>query len=598
MNDKLTIRVLDENTANKIAAGEVVERPSSVIKELIENSIDALSTKIEIEICDGGKNLIRVTDDGIGMSPADAKMAILRHATSKIRFVDDLTRIESLGFRGEALPSIASVSRFSLLTRRHDSEFATLIEIEGGKIIETREAGGNVGTTIKVMDLFFNTPARKKFLKTNSTESNYISGIIAKLALSHPEIAFKLINNNKLVFATPGTNKLIDVISSIYGHKIGNEILPINFSEDNIMVTGYISKPTVLKSSRNWQTFLVNSRVIQSRFIAKAIDNAYHSLLPKVGYPLAVLNILLPLDSVDVNVHPQKSEVKFSNEQLVYRVVFKSISNTLKEAASNRENLVVNIDVPDQKTPKIQIRNDNNILVKSKETMALWRDEPLTFSVSAKSCKQEPLLATSNQLNFLVSGDFTNEQSSLQPLGQIDDCYIVARGEEGLYIIDQHAAHERILYDKMCSFTERIPAQQLLTPMFMEFDSNELDIIEANAEIFYKLGFNINQVGPNTIRLLEVPADIPVSEAEAIVKEIITKLLSMHNPTPGELRHAFLQTAACRAAVKAGNTLNTRQMRALLEDLFNTKLPYTCPHGRPAMIKFSSKDLAKMFKRR
>lgn len=598
MSEKSTIHILDENTANKIAAGEVVERPASVVKELVENSIDAYSSKIEVEICDGGIKFIRVTDDGIGMSRADAELAILRHATSKIRLVDDLTQISSLGFRGEALPSIGSVSKFSLTTRLHKDHLATLIEVEGGKLLETREAGSNVGTTITVSDLFFNTPARQKFLKTNATESSYISNILMKLALSHPEISIKFINNSKLVFSTPGTNNLADAISGIYGHKIASEILPISYSEEEIEVTGYISKPSILKSSRSWQTFVVNSRVIQSRFIAKAIDSAYHSLLPKVGYPLVVINITVPSDCVDVNVHPQKSEVKFSNEQIIYRLVFKAVANALKEATRDHQNLAVALDIPIKKS-QINVPINTQIdFPKSQETVALWREDTIPFGTVQRVIHQEDTVA-SYENNVTLSSSYSSceEQPLFQPLGQLDDCFIVARGQDGLYIIDQHAAHERILYDKMCSSVGRIPVQQLLTPIFMEFDASELNIVEANKEVFHNLGFTIDQAGPNTMRLLEVPADIPTSEAENIIKEILVKLTNMHNPVPSELRHACLQTAACRAAIKAGDTLNMRQIKALLEDLFKTELPYNCPHGRPAIIKFSHRDLAKMFKR-
>ncbi|MGI6093611.1 MAG: DNA mismatch repair endonuclease MutL [Veillonellaceae bacterium] len=598
MNRLSTIHILDENTANKIAAGEVVERPASVVKELVENSIDASSSKIEVEISDGGTKFIRVTDDGIGMSRADAELAILRHATSKIRLVDDLTQISTLGFRGEALPSIASVSKFTLTTRLHTDSLATFVEVEGGKLVELRDAGSNVGTTITVSNLFFNTPARQKFLKTNATESNYISNILMKLALSHPEISIKFINNNKLVFSTPGTNNLADAISGIYGHKIASELLPILLLEDSIEITGYISKPSILKSSRSWQTFLVNSRVIQSRFIAKAVDSAYHSLLPKVGYPLVVVNIVVPNDYIDINVHPQKSEVKFSNDQIIYRLVYKAVSNALKEATRDHKNLAVSLDIP-IKPAKVNVSTSiPKSYPKPQETVSLWREDMMPLRMVQETIHQQnPVLLFQNSDGSPSDNSTSEEQAYFQPLGQLDDCFIVARGQDGLYIIDQHAAHERILYDKMCNSVGRIPVQQLLTPIFMESDAGELNIIEANAEVFHSLGFTLDQVGPNIMRLLEVPADIPTSEAENILREILVKLTDMHNPAPSELRHACLQTAACRAAIKAGDTLNMRQIKALLEDLFKTELPYNCPHGRPAIIKFSHRDLAKMFKR-
>lgn len=598
MSDKITINVLDENTANKIAAGEVVERPASVVKELVENSIDAQSSKIEVEICDGGTSFIRVSDNGIGMNQSDARLAILRHATSKIKYADDLSQISSLGFRGEALPSIASVSKFSLTTRLHNDEFATYIEIHGGKLIDVRQAGGNIGTNITVSDIFYNTPARLKFLKTNSTESSYISNILTKLALSRPDISIKFVNNGKLVFSTPGTNDLADAISSIYGHKIAGEILPVSYSEDSVEISGFLSKPSVLKSSRNWQTFMANSRVIQSRFITKAIDTAYHSLLPKTGYPFTVLNIIIPQDCIDVNVHPQKTEVKFSNEQLIYRLIYKAVLNTLKEATHNFKNLATTLEIPSKEKQTSTFLRTPTYTSKPEQPVTLWHDQPIPFQSAQKIIQKETSVIPidlDDNISYVQSKD--NQRISFQALGQIEECYIIARGEDGLYIIDQHAAHERILYDKMANATGGIPIQQLLTPTFLEFDATEFKIVEANAETFHKLGFTFDQVGPNTIRILEVPSDIPLSEIENIIREVLVKLADMQNPTPSQLRHACLQTAACRAAIKAGDSLNMMQMRALLEDLFNTDLPYNCPHGRPAIVKFSTKELAKMFKR-
>jgi len=599
MSSKSIIRILDENTANKIAAGEVVERPASVIKELVENSIDAKSSKIEIEICDGGISFIRVTDDGLGMNSEDAKLAILRHATSKIRLAEDLNKINSLGFRGEALPSIASISNFTLTTRLHSDSLATYVEVRGGKLVDVREAGANVGTTITVSELFFNTPARQKFLKTPTTESGYINNIISKLALSHSEIAFRLISNNKLILSTPGTNELHDAVSSIYGYKVAAETLPINFTEDEgIMVTGYLSKPAILKSNRNWQTFIVNNRIVQSRFISKAIDSAYHSLLPKTGYPLAVINITVPIDTLDVNVHPQKNEVKFSNEQLVYRMVYKAVVNTLKETPHTPENLAAVIEPRPLEYRFKQNNNFSDSEYRAKNTVDLWQEEALPFTAAQKIIQQEnSRVYVGNEVTAPTENQEFEQHSIFQPLGQVEDCYIVARGEDGLYIIDQHAAHERILYDRMSNAVGRIPAQQLLTPLFFELDGEETQLVEEHYEIFHQLGFTLEQVGPNTMRLLEVPADIPLIEVEAIIREILGVLSNLQSPTAQDLRHACLQMAACRAAIKAGEQLNMRQIRALLEELFNTDLPYTCPHGRPAIIKFGPKELAKMFKR-
>lgn len=596
------IRVLDETTANKIAAGEVVERPSSVVKELVENSIDAQSRNIEIEIIDGGTEYLRVTDDGIGMSPADAKLAILRHATSKIHTADDLVKINSLGFRGEALPSIASVSKFTMITRPHSAEMATYLEVEGGKVADIYEKGANVGTTITVAQLFFNTPARQKFLKTPSAESSHIHAVLGKLALSRPDIAFRLIKNNKLVFATPGSGRLNDVIASLYGRKSSEEMLPVEYSGDgNIHIQGYLSKPTLLRSSRQWQTFIVNSRVVNSRSMAKALDNAYHSLLPKTGYPLAVLGINVPLDSIDVNVHPQKSEIKFSDEGRVFKAVYHAVGETLKAPHAPQEIAATATAAK----PRFSTYHTPSSSYHPEDTgsTALWREEaePASTTMRQAISRKEPFYpslsavpATTMEENLQPD---LQEPNLIRPLGQIANCYIVAEDDNGLYLIDQHAAHERILFDRMSRTVERVPVQQLLLPQFLNFDSLETGLLEENLQVFYNLGFTIEPAGPNTMRLTEVPADIPAAEVEGIVREILTVVQTMHNPAPQELRDAGLKTAACRAAIKAGDVLNMRQMQALLAELFRADLPYTCPHGRPAIIRFSAEDLAKMFKR-
>lgn len=613
MNNSV-IHILDENTANKIAAGEVVERPASVIKELVENSIDAQSRNIEIEISQGGTDFIRVTDDGLGMSREDAQLAVLRHATSKIRAADDLASISSLGFRGEALPSIAAVSRFTLTTRLHSESLAAYVEINGGIINDIREAGGNIGTTITVTDLFYNTPARQKFLKTPAGESSHIHDILIKLALSHPDISFKLINNKRMVLSTPGNGQLLDTLTNIYGQKIAPDLIPVNYESDNVTISGFLAKPTLLKSSRQWQTFIVNLRVINSRSIAKALDNAYHTLLPKTGYPLAVLNITVPLDSIDVNVHPQKSEIKFSDEQRIFRSVYHSVTEALsaQHAPSQLAATVIPKFTPLADTPHTaDSQNINNRPIDAAkhiaqsnwkspkpEMPAFWKEEPLPLSAARTIIEQQDSIKSIIGIQDNSDNENSSEPSFiLRPLGQISDCYIIAQADDGLYIIDQHAAHERILYDRMSQSSDRIPAQQLLVPLFVEFAADECEIIVEHCNVFYKLGFNLDLIGPNTLRLSELPADIPPAEAESILRQILELIQDMHQPEPKDLRHACMQMAACRAAIKAGDKLNMRQIQALVSELCETAMPYTCPHGRPAIIRFSAAELAKMFRR-
>ncbi|HMM21656.1 MAG TPA: DNA mismatch repair endonuclease MutL [Selenomonadales bacterium] len=614
------IHILDENTANKIAAGEVVERPASVVKELVENALDAYGRTIEITIAEGGTELIRVTDDGVGMSAADAALAVLRHATSKIGSVDDLFSVHSLGFRGEALPSIASVSRFSLTTRLHTEDMATYVEVTGGEITDRREAGGGVGTVVAVADLFFNTPARRKFLKTPATESGYIHDIVGKLALSHPEVGFKLINNGRLVLATPGNGNLLDAMASLYGPKVAGEVLPVRYEEEALAVTGFVGKPTLLKSSRQWQTFTVNSRIITSRMIAKALDNAYHSLLPKAGYPLVVLNIAVPADTIDVNVHPQKSEVKFRDEGRIFKAVHRAVSEALIAADAKLTAGAATVELPKNipghypaaaPTSSRPVYQDRSIAPALPPMQ--WQESPLPWSAARQLIREQqhlnilepaPPAASPGEIPEApppFAAESPAEQASpgmnLIALGQIADCYIVARGSDGLYIVDQHAAHERILYDRLSLATGRIPVQTLLMPLFIDYDHREAELVNEHLEDFYQLGFTLEQVGPGSFRLTEMPADVTPGEARDFLHDILLQIQNTQNASAAVLRHACLQMAACRAAIKSGETLNMRQLQALLAELAATALPYTCPHGRPTIVKFGAEELAKMFKR-
>lgn len=643
------IHILDDITVDKIAAGEVVERPASVIKELVENAIDAHANKIEVEILAGGTSFMRVSDNGDGMDNQNARLAILRHATSKIQQVDDLMKIDTLGFRGEALPSIAAVSRFNLLTRRKNDDLGTTVSLIGGNIEEIEDAGCNIGTTIKVEDLFFNVPARKKFLKTTTTEANKINDFIIKLAFSKPDIAFKLINNNKISITTPGNGSLYDAIECIYGTKVSEELLPVEFLDNDIKVTGFISKPAVIRSSRNWQTFIINGRVINSRVIAKAIDNAYHSLLPKSGYPLVVLNVEINKKTIDINVHPQKAEVKFEEESYLFKTIYHAIETAIKpnnQALSDFAASIEPLNLPKANTG-LNVEQmpmdfeDNNATIKDnlafKKVTNNFNNQGKSFintmknedSLKAFRLAQERLHSSSN-INFVdkvqeqaVNNEYqvpdisNNEQNvnaictenqedlntikeamNLVPIGQIDACFIVAQGPNGgMYIIDQHAAHERILYDKFAKQTEKIAVQPLLVHLLLDVSAQESAIIEENQVVLGELGFNVELAGPNQVRIREVPADIKAQDGEEIFREILISLLELNTPTAKQIRHSCLAMTACKAAIKAGDILNITQMKIILDELAKTTLPYTCPHGRPTIIKFSTYDLDKMFKR-
>ena len=629
-NTTAKIQLLDANTINKIAAGEVVERPASVVKELIENAIDAGASDIEVEIADGGVSFIRVTDNGSGMERSEAELAVQRHATSKIRMASDLLDVATLGFRGEALPTIASVSRFAIITRTAYNDLGTKVAIDGGKETSVEDIGCNIGTTVRVEDLFFNTPARKKFLKTNQTEAGKINEFIVKLALSRPDIAFRFINNAKLTLNANGVGDLAATVAVIYGDKVGEALLPIEFSSEDIAITGYITKPSLIKSSRSWQTYIINKRIIQNRAIAKAVDNAYRALVPKMGFPLTVLNIAVPQRSIDVNVHPQKTELKFADESRVFKAVYKAVTDAVRpEVVGYGDSIrLQNIAAAVERPSVSDMPNYENVRLESLAQPAVRQEREFSYDMRVPVSDSYPqtvheattkLASGSFEVSFAEaqlaiqaerSAEYHNGWStasqteatdvnlgSLLPIGQVDLTYIIAQTVDTLYIIDQHAAHERILFDKFSAMADGIPSQQLLVHQVLSFDDGETVLIDNNSELFSKLGFQLVAAGGRDFRLVEVPADIPVAEAEGTIREILASLGELHQATPQQIRQACLAMTACRAAIKAGEELNLRQMQILLAELSRTPFPYTCPHGRPTILKFTSHDLAKMFKR-
>ncbi len=613
------VHLLDDDTVNKIAAGEVVERPASVVKELIENAVDAGATVIETEVMAGGTSLMRVTDNGCGMSREDAVLAVKRHATSKIKDSEDILSVPTLGFRGEALPTIAAVSRFSLLTRRAEDELGVSVRIMGGKKPEISDAGAAPGTTVKAEDLFFNTPARKKFMKTVHTEGMKINDCVVKAALAEPGISFRLISNNKAVIKTPGTGSLRDAIVAIYGGAVGESLLPLSFEDEDVKITGFLTKPSMLRSSRAWQTFIVNGRVVENKAMARAVDNAYHSLLPKAGYPLAVLVVEVPARSVDVNVHPRKAEIKFEDEGRIFKAVYKAVVDAVRPEGQSLEQVAAVAQVP--------LHHDGmgglSLSVASfdgpsaeKEPSSLPRPFMPTVPFAGKGDAanfaevQREIIAEKSgapreiyeqqRIEPLVADAPEEENGSsmaMVPIGQVALCFIIAQDGDTLYIVDQHAAHERILYDRFSALAEDMPSQQLLVHLLLDFSPRESELLEERQEIFQKLGFDLAKSGETQFRLCSLPADIPVGEAETTLRKILGWLMEMHDPTAAEIRHACLAMTACKAAIKRGDELNLRQMQLLLEELSQTARPYTCPHGRPTILRFTGSELAKMFKR-
>lgn len=696
------IHVLDEKTINKIAAGEVVERPASVIKELLENAIDAGATSVEVEIADGGVSYMRVTDNGCGMTEEDARLSVLRHATSKIRDVEDLFTIGSLGFRGEALASIASVSHFTLTTRREDEELGTRITIDGGSLTDCMPFGAQPGTTIEVRDLFYNTPARRKFLKTERTETSRISDMVGKLALGNPHISFKLISNDTVSIMAPGNGSVTDTVAALYGYKVSNDIFPIAYEAEGINITGVVSKPTLLKSSRIWQTVIVNDRVINDKAITKAIDNAYHALLPKGGYPLVLLDIVVPPESVDINVHPRKSEVKFADDKPIFKAVYHAILQGLQNPLRDRgltaspagtvpngftssemttpfddsstgsatngsaiemtNHIVTDInydkvfanrrspspaeagrlateefvrklkeegytppvkttyeqdswvddgsfDVP--VTPKSYTEEDKERFreLMTERTAQRWGEENTTdeynqfnsddggYGTSDAAAMDATPGAMDNAVYRSDRPNRITSSSGLLPLGQVAACYILAKKGDDLYIIDQHAAHERVRYDKLCKSAAAIPMQDLLVPVYFKADEADMSLVEEQQDILTDLGYHVELGGPDQLRIDGMPADLVVSKGEEVLQHVFTLLHDSQIPTKAELRHEMLAYASCRGAIKSGHTLNMYQMSTLLEDLFNTDKPYVCPHGRPTIIRFTPEELGKLFLR-
>ena len=636
------IHVLDEATRNKIAAGEVVERPASCIKELVENAIDAGAHAIEVEIADGGQSYMRVTDDGCGMSPEDAHKCIIRHGTSKISSVEDIFAITSLGFRGEAVPSIAAVSHMQITTRQADDDFATHLILDGGEITAEDQAGAPVGTTMEVSDLFYNTPARRKFLKSERTESSKISEMVTKLALANPAIAFTFTNNGRTTMKTGGTGDLRETIANIYGANVARDVFAVSADQDGISLEGYVGKPSVLKSNRNWQTCIVNHRIVHNPLMFKAIDNAYHAMLPKSGYPFAMLHLHVDPATIDVNVHPAKTEIKFSDEQAVYRAIYHSIVTALV-AQEKPEAIAKTIGVDVGAVPKGGLQEkatsvgvvpkggpqEKTTSQSAARTAPLsgepladgpdraqkgllgeppaWgarqerggADQPSLFSQAlAQHGQGGPSEATS-----VVSEAgapkivFDGDDDVFIPLGEVADCFIIAKKGQDLYIVDQHAAHERIRYDTFCKRVERMPSQQLLTPEFIDVDSDDMTLLLERKDVFNDLGYTYSEAGPTTLRVEEVPCDLQTSDIADSLKDICLLLHDQKEPDKAMVRHRSLAYLSCHGAVKAGDSLNIRQMKQLLDDLFHTEKPYVCPHGRPTIIRFTPKELAHLFKR-
>lgn len=623
------IKLLDDTSINKIAAGEVIDRPSSVVKELVENALDAGANRIEIEIEAGGVGKIRITDDGCGMSEQDVRMAVLRHATSKLNNADDLMAITSMGFRGEAIPSIASVSKFSLISRQAASGLGTRLEIAGGQLLEVVECGAEIGTVVAVTDLFFNTPARLKFMKTAAAESSHIHEVLVKLAIARPEVIFRLSNNGRSTLQTPGTGRLSDTLSALYGPEIFTQLFPVDYNDAGIHITGFTARPSIRKGTRQWQSFSINRRVIGSRMINRAIDTAYQNLLPSGSYPLVVLQLDISASFVDVNVHPQKTEVKFQDERAVFRAVHSALKQTLtlpqtatELAAAFDHSFYHSAIQPNYIQESLPVQQDRDggrtepDLTDHTANFNNWGQQvPCIryvedgqadgirqgYAISQSSLSADSVIEPQNFPQFTSrqqNADFAGTNATyLQALAQFKLCYILATDGNCLYIIDQHAAHERIMFDILSRQQSPTSFQTLLIPLILDLDPLEVHAAEAHADDLAGLGFVFDWIGPSNVRLSELPTHIPPEEAAVLFRQILSAALNYKLPDMESLRKAWIETAACHMAVRAGQSMNRQQMQGLLDDLIKTERPYACPHGRPTLIRLTDQDLAKLFKR-
>lgn len=593
---------LDESTITQIAAGEVIERPASVVKELVENSIDSGATRIEIEIKNGGRQLIRVTDNGQGMEREDAVLAIERHTTSKIVEPDDLWKIHTLGFRGEALPSIAAVSIFEMTTKTADSESGTLVEIRGGFLQRVKDVGAPDGTTIKVQELFFNTPARFKYLKTIPTEAGYINEIIARLALGYPGISFKLQHGGYELLFTPGNGDLYETVVAIFGKDVAKEMITVHYEENGFKITGYIGKPSIARTNRNYEIFFVNGRFFHSRTLSAAVEKAFHTLLPIARYPFVILFLEIAPDLVDINAHPTKMEVRFSNDADLFKVVYNSIRKTLKDSCLLSEWIAPEEDYTAVVIPENQPVHEQPVPTKTLE-IAYPEFKPESESHTQISLVQEQPAAG---IDYAIpetskAGAVNNNSKSYYVFPKaIANTYIIAQDEKGLLFLDQHAAHERVLFEQyMNKSREFLGTQALLIPETVNLSYAEYKVIADRISVFADLGFELETFGGQTIIVRGVPMNLINMDYRQLLIDLTEQYISFETfKDPSEIKESFITTMACRTAIKAGDNLNLLEMESLVKDLFRCENPYTCPHGRPTVFRMNHEELAKKFLRR
>ena len=614
------IMLLNQETIDKIAAGEVVERPSSVVKELVENAIDAKATAITVEIKEGGTSFIRITDNGCGIEKTQVPLAFLRHSTSKIRNVEDLLSIHSLGFRGEALSSIAAVSQVELITKTYDELTGIRYVIEGSKETELEEIGAPDGTTFIVRNLFYNVPARRKFLKAAQTEAGYINDLMERMALSHPDISFKFINNGQTKLHTSGNGNQKDLIYHIYGRDITSSVL--NVSQENALfkVTGFIGKPIISRGNRNYENYFINGRYIKSALIAKAIEEAYRGFMMQHQYPFCVLYFEMDSELLDVNVHPTKMELRFSQNEQIYQALFEIIRNTIshrdfipevpvkekpKEAAP-----LISKDLPEpfesrriqQVSPSSYEKKTSTDAffsrMKPNEKSPLTVQEENLFELPPKKPEKETYVQQSLES---VEPSFLTEDARKKHriIGQLFDTYWLVQFEDKFFIIDQHAAHEKVYYERFVKrFREQtVESQYLSPPLIVSLNLQEEALLKANRKYFEDFGFEIEPFGGKEYCINAVPANLYGLTEEELFLEMLDNLATEKDKDPLGIFASRLATMACKAAVKGNHQMSDREANALIDELLTLENPYHCPHGRPTIISMTKTELEKKFKR-
>lgn len=620
------ISVLSEETSNKIAAGEVVERPFSVVKELVENSVDAGAKNITIEVDEGGQKRISIIDDGSGIHPEDIAKAFMPHATSKISEIDDIFKINTFGFRGEALASIASVAKVKLKSRTEEFDIGREIEIVGGHVESIKDTGSNTGTTIEVQDLFYNVPARLKFMKSASKETGAISDIVSRLALCNNNVSFKLINNGKKVLHTYGNGNLKDAIRIIYGKTIVDNLIYFESHTDITSVFGYVGTAEISRGSRNNQSIFVNNRYIKSKLITAAVENAMKSFLTINKFPFFIIFLDIYPELIDVNIHPTKAEIKFNDDRHIFKLIFDAVHKGIREALKDSF-MIDPEEVPvtqpftftkeeNEKVESINFHEALDSVQNTKPTVSkvflpidLSKDvSDNTFAANKIEYKYEPervdLTKTSNDSSISENAvNFYHKQYAKLPpiiyIGTFSNTYIICEYADEMYLIDQHAAHERILFERYREEIRKgtVVSQITLTPIVLELPLEDFILYSDNIEIFHRAGFEIEVFGDNTIQIREIPYILGKLDGKNFLIQMIDSIRNFGSSSTIDVKYDNIARLACRSAVKANDKLSVEEIKGLLEDLKFCENPFNCPHGRPTIIKMSLYELEKRFKR-